>query len=144
MTHSSLNMASHRRQAGFTLVEIMIVVLIVGVLMAIAYPNYQNHAIKTKRAAATACLLTQAQFMERYYTTNLSYTNAALPAGGCRTDLQNFYTFGISASAARTYTVQATPVGRQLARDTKCGTLGLDQAGTKTESGTASSYTECW
>jgi type IV pilus assembly protein PilE len=133
-------------QAGFTLIEIMIVVLIIGVLMAIAYPNYQNHIIKTRRAAVAGCLVEQSHFMERYYTTNLTYVGAALPNGGCKQDLTNFYTVSIvtAATTARTYTVQAVPKNQQASRDTKCGTLTLNQLGTKTESGSASGYSECW
>ena len=62
---------------GFTLIEVMITVAIIAVLTAIAYPSYESHVTKTRRAAAAGCLLERAQFMERFYTTNLSYLDSA-------------------------------------------------------------------
>jgi type IV pilus assembly protein PilE len=135
---------------GFTLIELMIVVAIVAILAAIAYPSYQGHVIRTRRAAAAVCMLEVAQFMERYYTTHLRYVDVAgeaptIPATQCRTDLQNDYSIGLAhGTAAGAYTVQAVPRGAQAIRDTKCATLAMNQLGAKQESGTAATATECF
>ena len=159
MTHSSLNIAGaqsmrcapRRQQAGFTLIEIMIVVLIIGVLMAIAYPSYQNHLVKTRRATAAACMMEAAQFMERHYTTRLSYldpaTNAApaLPAMQCRTDLAKFYTIQLAAGTqARSYTLEAVPKGQQTKDNAKCGTLSVTSKGVKSVSASGVSAASCF
>jgi len=143
-TRASSSMPSHgRRQAGYTLIELVIVVAIIGILSALAYNSYQDSAIKSRRKAATACMMESAQFLERNYTTNLRYdvdnagAGIVVPAGTCQADLGNFFAFDVPAATltARTYTVRATPLGLQLAKD-QCGTLTIDQAGTKTRSGT--------
>lgn len=136
----------HQRKAsGFTLIELMIVVVIITVLAAIAYPAYINHTVNTRRAAAAACLTELSQFMERYYTTNMSYAGAALPGTACANDLAIFYTFSLAAAPTATgYSVQAVPQGQQAARDgAKCGTLTLNQLGNQGVSGSATPA-ECW
>lgn len=137
------------KMRGFTLIELMIVIMIIGVLAAIAYPSYQGHVIKTRRAAAAACALEVSQFMERFYTTNLRYVDGsgnapALPSMQCRTDIAQFYTLQLSGTTATAYTVQAVPQGQQASRDTKCATISIDQAGVKKSSNTGTSATECW
>lgn len=121
------------RRFGFTLIELMITVAIVGILAAIAYPSYQSHVVKSRRATAKACLMELAQFMERYYTTHMKYTGASLPATQCRTDLSGFYTFAFDgAPTASTYTLQATAQGVQLNRDSGCSPLKLAHTGART------------
>ena len=63
------------KQQGVTLVELMIAVGILGILAAVVLPSYQQHVITSSRTAATACLAEYAQFMERNYTTNMSYNS---------------------------------------------------------------------
>jgi type IV pilus assembly protein PilE len=117
--------------AGVTLIELMVVVIIVAILTAIAVPAYQSHVLKTNRRAAESCLSEAAQFMERFYTTRLTYVGAA-PNPACASDsnLSTRYTFSTADLAQNTYTVKATPTGPQ-ARDTACGVLSIKQDGTR-------------
>ena len=136
---------ARRREQGFTLIELMIVVAIIAILAGIAFASYEFATIKSRRAAASNCTLELAQFMERYYTTNLKYTDAVLPVTQCRTDLATSYTFGFAGTPdASTYVIAAVPQNRQLAKDTACGTLRLNQAGTKAKSGSAPKVSDCW
>lgn len=131
------------RQKAFTLIELMIVVAIIGILAAIAYPSYMQQMIKTRRATASACLVELAQYMERYYTTSMSYTGAAVPATSCQTNLASYYDFSFKvAVTATTFSLQAVPAGAQ-AGDARCGTLGIDHLGNRTITGTGT-VAECW
>ncbi len=140
-----------RSQGGFTLIELLVVVFIISVLSAIAYSSYQDSVVRTRRNAALGCLLENAQFMERFYTTNLRYdrdlAGNAAPAPACASgaDVTNFYAISYvgGAPGQTTYTLQAVPGPVQAAKDTRCATLGINQTGTKTKSGTGT-LDECW
>lgn len=129
------------RSRGFTLIELMIVVVIIAILAAIAVPTYTRYVTRVHRNAATACLSEYANYMERYYTTNLSYlspsgTPITLPTLDCASVSQtgDSYRYSFAASpapASASYKILATPIAgsAQAARDTTCGTLGIDQSG---------------
>ncbi|HEX8778814.1 MAG TPA: type IV pilin protein [Rhodanobacter sp.] len=146
-------MQGRRGAQGFTLLELVIVVAIIAILVAIALPSYTNYVVKTNRAAAESCLSQDASYMERYYTTNLNYaadssnTANTLPTLDCTTAAQtgNNYQYGFAPASptSSAYTIQATPIGTQLARDTQCGTLALDEKGARTNSGPGT-LAQCW
>ncbi|PNS09468.1 type IV pilin protein [Solilutibacter silvestris] len=144
MTSSEL-----REQNGFTLIELMVVVAIIAILAGIAYPSYIEHVKKTRRSAAAACLMERAQFMERFYTTNMAYdkdtgnTPVAIPVSGCVTDLAAFYTFGAPSNLApSTFTLTATRAGAQSSD--ACGDLSINQAGTKSVANGSMPVAQCF
>lgn len=126
------------KQQGFTLVELMITVAVVGLLAAIAIPSYTNYVKKTRRSMAAACLQENAQYLERWYTSKMTYVDAT--AQVCATEIQPFYDVAINVTGARTYTATATPKGAQAGET--CGTLTLDDKGARTASGGTTS--KCW
>ena len=144
-------MRHHPKASGFTLIELMIVVAIVAILAAVAYPSYQQSVTKTRRTSAQACLVEMAQFMERFYTTNLRYdvttggVAVALANTTCRADTAPFYVLEFTAGqpTQSTYAVRAVPQGGQATADLGCGTLSLTQAGTKERSG-SNALNQCW
>jgi type IV pilus assembly protein PilE len=138
-----------RSLSGFTLVEVLIVVVIVGILMSIALPSYQESLRKGRRADAKAGLLDAANRQERLmldlsrYTTDLTELGFANPT----MSPEKNYTLTADACAAGTtapcYTLTATPVtGGAQAGDAKCATFSISSTGQKSATGTQSNI--CW
>jgi type IV pilus assembly protein PilE len=122
-----------KNNRGFNLIELMIVVTIVGILAAIAYPAYQDQMIASRRSDGQAALLNMSGLMEHYFTENNTYVGANPTALGI-TNLsqQGYYTVSVSASTASSYTLTATPVvGGPQASDTTCGPLTITNTNVK-------------
>lgn len=138
---------SRSSQLGFTLLEVMITVAIVAILSSIAYASYDSFMVNSRRAAAATCLQERAQFMERYYSTYLTYNRVATPPviAQCGAEITPFYQVGMQAGSlgAKTYILQAVPQGIQAAKDVGCRTLTLNAQGVRGVTGTKP-VERCW
>lgn len=105
---------------GFTLIELIIVILIVGILVAISVPAYQDYVRKARRSDAMDTMLGLQNQQERYRANNTTYGNEAdLGLAEPVPTVENFYTVQISANTATGYTLVATALGDQV-NDTDC------------------------
>lgn len=117
-------MKTYYKQKGFTLLELMIVVAIIGVLAMVGYPAYQDHVKSARRSDAQGALLGFSNAMERHYTANNTYLGAGTTDGntGAPTVYADespldgspkFYDLTIQAATATTFTLRATPKAGQ-------------------------------
>lgn len=139
----------YRRKNGFTLVELMIVIAIIGILATIAYPSYQNSVMKTHRAEGTTALIDLQSRMERYFMDRHSYVGAHIGGTADGTQLlandlteNDWYKLQITAQTVTTFTIQAVPQGSQV-NDASCVNLILQSDGTRNISGTGNAQ-DCW
>lgn len=152
---------------GFTLMELLVALVIIGILAAIAVPNYSAYVARGKRAAAKTELMNAAQALERNYTTNGCYNFSSvadcraqsgaafsLPATVSPTDGRASHAISVDFSASpsgQAFTLSATPcatagtcpAGSEPFADSECGTLGLANTGARSVSGSGS-VANCW
>ena len=122
---------------GFTLIELMVAVAIIGILAAIAIPNYRQYVLRANRVDAQAILMETAQYMERYFTTNNDYAAAPLLSNQSPKTGTAKYVINFSEQSASTYTLRAVPQGGQA--NDSCGTVTVSNTGATGADGTG-----CW
>lgn len=137
-------MKTPSRTRGFTLMELMIAVAVVGILAGAAVPSYREHVAASRRTDAKAALLAIAQLMERNYTEKGTYAGPTLGTTGIypTTSPQGYYTLSIASQDADGFSLLATRASTQTGD--KCGNYTYNQAGAKGVASATYAATQCW
>jgi type IV pilus assembly protein PilE len=141
------------KNRGFTLIEVMIVVAIIGVLSAIALPAYQSYILKSRRADAKNAVLDMASRQERFFSMNNKYSGTAADLGyavlpsAVNSSGSSYYDLTVTTSTGPAgFVAKATPTGSQQ-RDAECYAFQVDQTGAQSNllsDGTKGTSTNCW
>jgi len=150
-------MKSKQQQKGVTLIELVVVMIIIGILAAVAIPSYRQYVLRSQRSDAKDALLALATQQEKFYLQCNEYTRALNAAatttcspGNLRfpaTSERGYYTVAVTAADANGWTATASAVSTlPQYRDTRCRTFQLTSTGAKTarNSGNSANDTECW
>lgn len=141
------------KQQGFTLIELVIVIAIVGILSSIAMPLYRDYVVRTNRTEAKTALAAVALAQERYYSANNTYSTTLASLGtvmglsSSGVTENGYYSISIvAANPTASYSLSATPQSKAGQNTDKCGTLTLTSTGVKGVSSATSGYTaaNCW
>lgn len=136
--------SGRKRARGFTLVEVMVVVVVVAILASIALPSYSRYGFRARRADAHNMLVHLAAAQERYYSTHNRYSGDMTDFGysaGATTE-HGYYVVSLEVGGnGQSFIATATPQGPQASD--QCGVLGLDNTGKKEWAGTESNG-KCW
>ena len=142
---------SKQKTGGFSLVEVIVVLVILGVLSAIAIPSYSRYLVDSRRIDAKTSLADLAARLEQHYTETNDYSSATIATGDAVTDImdtastsEGHYTLSISAATAGTYTIKATRVSDGLqSGDGTCGDFTLNSIGVQGITGSGAAD-DCW
>ncbi|MCG9759578.1 MULTISPECIES: type IV pilin protein [Pseudoalteromonas] len=135
-----------KTMSGFTLIEVMIVVVIIGILSAVAYPNYTEYVRRGARADAMTLLLDAANKQEQFFVDNRAYSNNLANIGVPTATENGYFNVTLENVTANTFTIVATAAAGPVQGDQQCPALTIDELGVRGVTGTTNqdAIDRCW